>query len=57
MARILAELVYRLFTRGQDWVDRGAAQHEQTRREKELARLASLARANGLQLVPLAQAS
>lgn len=57
MARHLAELVYRLFTRGQDWVDRGAAQYEKRRKQMDLARLTSLASAKGLQLIPIAQAS
>ncbi len=42
MARHLGELVYRLFTRGQAWVDRGAAQYEKRRKEVDIARLTSL---------------
>jgi transposase len=57
MARHLAEIVYRLFTKGQGWVDRGAAQFEQKRTERELNSLEHRARANGYRLVPLAQAS
>ncbi len=57
MARYLGELVYRLFTRGQAWVDRGAAQYEKRRKEVDIARLTSLAGAKGFQLVPIAQAS
>ena len=57
MARHLAVLVYRLFTRGQAWVDRGAAHYEQRRRELDLAKLESIARARGFQLIPMAQAS
>ena len=55
MARHLGELVYRLFTRGQEWVDRGAAHYEKRRKEVDLARLTSLAVAKGFQLVPIAQ--
>jgi transposase len=57
MARHLGELVYRLFTRGQAWVDRGAAQYEKRRKEMDFAKLTSLAVAKGFQLVPIAQAS
>jgi hypothetical protein len=57
MARHLAELVYRLFRHGQAWVDRDAAAYETKRRELDLARLESIARRKGFQLVPMAQAS
>ena len=33
MARYLAVLIYRLMTKGEAWVDRGAAQFEQKRRK------------------------
>ena len=56
MARYLAVLVYRLLTRGEAWVDRGAAKFEQRRTERELASLNSKARAKGFQLVPITQA-
>jgi hypothetical protein len=46
-----------MFTHGQAWVDRGAAQFEKRRKEIDLARLTSLAGAKGFQLIPLAQAS
>ena len=57
MARHLAELVYRMFRHGQAWVDRGAAHYETKRRELDLARLESIARKKGFQLIPIAQAS
>jgi transposase len=57
MARYLAVLVYRLLTRGEAWVDRGAAKFEQRRAEWELASLNSKARAKGLKLVPITPAS
>ena len=56
MARYLALLIYRLLTRGQAWVDRGAAHFEQRRGERELATLHSKARAKGFALVPIAEA-
>jgi transposase len=55
MAHYLALLVYRMFTRGQAWVDRGAAQFERRRTERELASLNSRARANGFKLIPIAE--
>ena len=57
MAHYLALLVYRMFTKGQAWVDRGAAQFERRRTERELASLNSRARANGFKLIPIAEAS
>jgi len=56
MARYLAVLVYRLLTRGEAWVDRGAAKYEQRRSEWELASLNSKARAKGFKLVPMTPA-
>src|SRR5438552_4262297 len=53
MARYLACLVYRLFTHGQAWVDRGAAQFEDRRQQRELAALQNKAAANGFKLVSL----
>jgi transposase len=53
MARYLACLVYRLFTHGQAWVDRGAAQFEGRRQQRELAALQNKAAANGFKLVSL----
>jgi transposase len=56
MARYLAVLVYRLLTKGQAWVDRGAQLFEQQRRERDLTVLQKRAHEHGLQLVPLAAA-
>ena len=56
MARHLAVLIYRLLTHGEAWVDRGAAQFERRRAERELASLHSKAKAHGFTLVPIAQA-
>jgi transposase len=52
MARELASIVYRLMTKGQEWVDRGAAQFESRRKERELKSLQRRAAALGLQLAP-----
>lgn len=52
MARYLACLVYRLVTKGQAYVDRGAAYYERQRQEKERLSLQRRAAALGLQLVP-----
>jgi len=57
MARYLAVLVYRLLTKGEAWMDRGAAQFERKRTERELVSLHSKARAKGFKLIPLAEAS
>lgn len=57
MARHLAVLVYRLLTKGQAWVDRGAQLYQQQRQERELIMLREKARKQGLQLVPLAPAN
>lgn len=51
MARYLACIIYRLFTKGQEWVDRGAEQFEQTRQARDLARLQAQADARGFRLV------
>ena len=56
MAHYLALLVYRMLTKGQAWVDRGAKQFEQKRTEWELSSLKSKALANGFKLVPIAEA-
>lgn len=55
MARYLAVLVYRLLTRGEAWVDRGAAQYEQRRSKWELANLNSKARQKDSSWFPLLQ--
>ena len=52
MARYLACLVYRMLTKGQDWVDRGVLHYEQKRQERELNHLRHKANAMGLQLIP-----
>lgn len=52
MARYLACLIYRMLTKGQEWVDRGAAFYEQKRQERELGHLKRKAAALGMQLVP-----
>ena len=54
MAHYLALLVYRMLTKGEAWVDRGAAQFEKRRAQWELASLTARARVNGFQLIPLA---
>ncbi len=56
MAHYLAQLVYRILTKGQAWVDRGAAQFERRRTERELASLQTKAKAKGFTLVPLTEA-
>ena|SRR5471032_1331863 len=56
MARYLAVLIYRLLTKGEAWVDRGSAQFERRRLEREMESLHSKARANGFSLVPIAAA-
>ena len=52
MARYLACIIYRLFTKGQAWVDRGAEQFEQSRQTRDLAKLQAQAGARGFRLVP-----
>jgi len=47
-------LYYRLTTKGQVWVDRGTAEFEQRRQQRDLATLQRKARSLGLQLVPAA---
>jgi transposase len=56
MARYLAVLVYRLLTHGEAWVDRGAANFDQRRTEREMANLNSKALAKGYRLVPITPA-
>ena len=56
MAHYLALLVYRMLTKGQAWVDRGAAKFEQKRAERELSTLKSKALAHGFKLTPIAEA-
>lgn len=56
MARYLGVLVYRLLTKGQAWVDQGAARFEQKRKALNLASLQARALASGYQLVPVSAA-
>jgi|GEM_PF-3799264 len=51
MARYLACIIYRLFTKGQEWVDRGAEHFEQNRQARDLARLQAQVSARGFRLV------
>jgi transposase len=53
MARYLAILIFRLLTKGQAWVDQGAAKFEQKREERNLAALRARAQASGYKLVPV----
>lgn len=52
MAHYLARLVYRLLTKGQHYVDRGAAYFEQRRKERELVQLHRRAAEHGMKVVP-----
>lgn len=52
MARYLACLIYRMVTRGQAYVDRGASYYEKKRHEKEREALLRKAASIGLKLVP-----
>jgi len=52
MARYLACLVYRLLTKGQAFIDRGAAYFERKRTERDMAILKRKAVELGMQLVP-----
>jgi transposase len=54
MARHLACLFYRLVTKGQAWMDRGAAEFERRRQEREFAMLQRKARDFGMTLVAAA---
>jgi len=53
MAHYLALLVYRMLTKGQAWVDQGAARFEQKREARNLATLKVRALASGYRLVPV----
>lgn len=55
MAHCLACLVYRLLTRGPEYVDRGAVHFEKQREERNLASLQRKAAQVGMQLVPLSR--
>jgi len=52
MARYLACLVYRLLTKGQDYIDRGAAYFEAKRTQRDLLSLHRKAAQMGMRLVP-----
>ncbi len=52
MARYLACLIYRMVTKGQAYVDRGAAHYERKRQERERLALERRASNLGLKLVP-----
>jgi transposase len=56
MARHLACLVYRMFTNGKAWVDRGAHHFEQNRNERDILLLKRKASALGFQVVQMAAA-
>ncbi len=51
MARYLACLVYRLLSKGQAWVDRGSAEYERKRKQRELVALQRKAAQMGMRLV------
>src|SRR4051812_45278050 len=51
MARYLACIIYRMFTRGQAFVDHGVQEYENGRAQRELAALQFKAAAHGLRLV------
>jgi hypothetical protein len=52
MARYLACLIYRLLTKGQAYVDRGAAYYESKRQDREMVALQRRAAAYGMKLMP-----
>jgi transposase len=52
MAHYLALLVYRLLTKGPEWVDRGALYYENKQRERQLVSLHRKAAALGMRLAP-----
>ncbi len=51
MARYLSCLIYRMLTKGEAYVDRGAAYFEKKRQDRDLVYLRRKAAALGLQLV------
>jgi transposase len=57
MAHYLALLVYRMLSKGEAWVDRGAAKFEEKRAALDVAILKSKAMARGFQLVPITAAN
>ena len=52
MARYLACLIYRLLTKGQAYVDRGAAYYESKRQDREMVALQRRSAAYGMKLMP-----
>lgn len=56
MGHYLAVLIYRLLTKGEAWVDRGATQFERRQTEQDLASLNLKARARGFKLIPINEA-
>jgi len=54
MAAHICRLIYRMLTRGQAWVDRGAQEHERRRAEREHQALRRKAAALGYRLEPAA---
>ena len=55
MAHVLARLIYRLLTKGQEYVDRGAAYFEKKNHQRALLALQRKAIDFGMQLVPITQ--
>jgi hypothetical protein len=53
-AHYLAKLVYRMMTKGEAWVDRGAERFQQRRDELDVAALSKRALAKGYTLTPIA---
>jgi transposase len=51
MAAYLARLIYRMLTRGQAWVDRGAQEYQERRVRRERQSLERKAAELGLQLI------
>jgi len=54
MAAYLARLIYRMLTRGQAWVDRGAAEFERRRQNRQEQSLRRMAKDMGYVLTPVA---
>jgi transposase len=52
MAHYLARLVYRLMTKGQEYIDRGAAHFEHKRQQREIANLTRKAAKLGMAVIP-----
>ena len=54
MAAHLARIIYRMLTYGREWVDRGAAEHEKRRAERDKQALRRKAASLGYRLEPVA---